>query len=198
MVSIVTPFYNTGAMFGETARSVMQQSLRAVGSDDRQRWNDRSQNLYGFWMPTGHWIRACASWITGQQGSARGQTPARARRGRETCLYLDSDDLLEPTAAEKWLWFLESFPQYSFAGGYLVGFGAHEYLWHAGFQNQGKNLDQNQINHIIMARKAVVQAVGGYDESIARAWRTGIFGSAPRIKAIRVIRSRSTCTGTHA
>ena len=81
-------------------------------------------------------------------------------------LYIDSDDLLEPTAAEKWLWFLEGHPEFAFAGGYSAGFGAHEYLWQSGFQDMEKNLEQNRINHVVMIRKKVLQEMNGYDEGM--------------------------------
>jgi len=100
----------------------------------------------------------------------RGLSAARNTGAQEArtsyLLYLDSDDLLEPTAAEKWLWFLESWSRFSFVGGYSIGFGAHKFLWTSGFQNQEDNLDRNLINHIIMIRKEVVQAVGGYNDSM--------------------------------
>ena len=166
IVSIVTPFYNTGAVFEETARSVLQQSLQQWewiivndGSIDPQ-----SLQILDQYREMDPRVRVVDH--TENKGlSAARNTGAREAR-TNYLLYLDSDDLLEATAAEKWLWFLESYPQYSFVGGYLVGFGAHQYLWRAGFQNQEANLDRNQINHIIMVRKKVVEIVGGYDETM--------------------------------
>lgn len=166
VVSIVTPYYNTGPIFEETARCVRRQSL--------QEWewiivNDGSTDPEA--------LRVLDAYRSGDSRirvidhpenkglPAARNTGARAAR-TEYLLYLDSDDLLEPTAAEKWLWFLESYPQFAFAGGYVVGFGAIQYLWHAGFQNGKANLERNQINHIVMIRKEVVEAVGGYDESM--------------------------------
>ncbi len=166
IVSIVTPFYNTGAVFDETARSVLQQSLQQWewiivndGSTDPQ-----SNQILDQYREMDPRVRVVDH--TENKGlSAARNTGAREAR-TNYLLYLDSDDLLEATAAEKWLWFLESYPQYSFVGGYLVGFGAHQYLWRAGFQNQEANLDRNQINHILMVRKKVVEIVGGYDETM--------------------------------
>jgi len=165
-VSVITPFYNTGSIFEETARSVLRQSF--------QQWewiiiNDgsteaESLQILETYRSLDPRIRV-VDHPANQGLSAARNTGAREAR-TEYLLYLDSDDLLEPTAAEKWWWFLESFPQYSFVGGYLVGFGAKEYLWRAGFQNEEENLERNQINHIIMIRKSVVEAVGGYDENM--------------------------------
>jgi glycosyltransferase involved in cell wall biosynthesis len=166
VLSIITPFYNTGKLFEETLRSVMQQSLQQWewliindGSTD-----DASRQILADCRKLDPRIRVI------DHSENRGLPAARNTGAKEArtsyLLYMDSDDLLEPTAAEKWFWFLESWSQYSFVGGYSVGFGAHEFLWTAGFQNQEENLDRNQINHIIMIRKEVVGAVGGYDETM--------------------------------
>lgn len=166
VVSIITPFYNIDSIFDETAQSVLGQSL--------QQWewiivNDGSTapgslQILDAYRASDPRIRVVDHAINQGLPAAR-NTGAREAR-TQFLLYLDGDDLLEPTAAEKWLWFLESYPQYSFVGGYLVGFGAREYLWRAGFQNLEANLDINYINHIIMIRKEVVLKVGGYDESM--------------------------------
>lgn len=166
VVSIVTPFFNTGEIFIETAQSVLQQSLQQwewiiVNDGTTDPESLRVLDSYRTMDPR---IRVVDHPENRGLPAARNTGAHEART--EYLLYLDSDDLLEPTAAEKWLWFLESFPQYSFVGGYLVGFGSRQYLWRAGFQNQKENLKRNQINHIIMIRKSVVEAVGGYDESM--------------------------------
>jgi glycosyltransferase involved in cell wall biosynthesis len=165
-VSIITPFYNTGAIFEETAQSVLQQSL--------QQWewiivNDGSTDpeslaILDKYRGLNERIRVVDHLHNKGLPAAR-NTGARTAR-TEYLLYLDSDDLLEPTAAEKWLWFLESYPQYSFVGSYLVGFEANPYLWQSGFQDREANLKRNQINQTSLIRKAVVEAVGGYDESM--------------------------------
>src|SRR5690606_881784 len=81
-------------------------------------------------------------------------------------LFLDSDDLLEPTAAEKWYWFLETNPQYSFVKGYTVGFGAINYLWARGFHQKELFLQENVVDVTSLVRKEVVVRVGGFDESL--------------------------------
>ncbi len=167
-VSIITPFFNTDAVFLETAQSVLRQSLQQWewiivndGSTDAE-----SLRLLQAYRNVDPRIRVV------DHPANRGLPAARNTGWREArsdyFLYLDSDDLLEPTAAEKWLWFLESHPAYSFAGGYSLGFGAHEYLWQSGFQDQELNLERNRINHVVMVKKGAVVAVGGYDESMRR------------------------------
>lgn len=164
-VTIITPFYNTGALFHETARSVLRQSM--------QQWewliiNDGSTepealailNQYRQQDPR---IRVI------DHAENRGLSAARntgfyASR-TPYVVQLDSDDLLEPTAVEKWAWFLESHSEFSFVKGYSVGFGAQEYLWEKGFHNGSAFLEANLVNPTSMIRKSVHSLVGGYDEA---------------------------------
>ena len=96
--------------------------------------------------------------------SAARNTGFRAARTAYV-VQLDSDDLLEPTAVEKWYWFLQSYPEYSFVKGYSVGFGGQEYLWQKGFETGKAFLKENQVDATSMIRRDVHQAAGGYDES---------------------------------
>ena len=163
--TIVTPFYNTGPIFHETARSIFQQSL--------QQWewliiNDGSTTP-----------EALSTLECYRQGDPRvrvidhadnkGLSAARNTGFRTArtpyVVQLDSDDLLEPTAVEKWLWFLESHPEFSFVKGYSVGFGAQEYLWQKGFHNGRDFLEENLVDPNSAVRTDIHQAVGGYDET---------------------------------
>lgn len=164
-VTIVTPFYNTGAIFHETARTVLQQSL--------QQWewlivNDGSTNpealaILDAYRDRDPRIRVIDHAINKGLSGAR-NTGFRAATAPYV-LQLDSDDLLEPTAAEKWLWFLESYPEFAFAKGYSVGFDAQEYLWDKGFHNGTEFLEQNLVAPSSVIRTAVHAAVDGYDET---------------------------------
>lgn len=165
-VSIITPFYNTGAVFAETARSILRQSL--------QQWewliiNDGSTDpdslqLLARYRSSDPRIRVI------DHPANLGLPAARNSGAREAAsgylLYIDSDDLLEPTAAEKWLWYLECHAELAFAGGYSVGFGARQYLWQSGFQDMEANLTQNRVNHLVMVRKQAWEALGGYAEEM--------------------------------
>ena len=110
-MTIVTPFFNTEpAIFEGAAASVLQQSLQQwewVVVDDGTTRGDSLEALEDSrrdpWSPV---VRIAEN---------RG-LPAARNTGREHArggfiLQLDSDDLLEPTAAEKWLWFLVSHPE---------------------------------------------------------------------------------------
>jgi glycosyltransferase involved in cell wall biosynthesis len=165
-VTVVTPFYNTGPIFHETAKSLLQQSF--------QEWewliiNDGSTNPESLSMLEAY--RRSDSRIRVIDHD-RNQGPSTARNTgynvaqAQYIVQLDSDNLLEPTAIEKWFWFLESYPEFSFCKGYSVGFGAEEYLWDRGFHNGRIFLDENQVDATSMVRKSVHVNAGGYDESI--------------------------------
>ena len=165
-VSIVTPFYNPGPVFHETARSVLQQSL--------QQWewlvvNDASTDPESLSILDGYRdsdsrIRVLDHGINGGPGAAR-NTGFQAAKAPYV-VQLDCDNLLEPTAVEKWLWFLESYPEFSFIKGYSVGFGAYQYLWSKGFRDGDVFLEENVVDATSAIRTAVHRAVGGYDETI--------------------------------
>jgi glycosyltransferase involved in cell wall biosynthesis len=165
-VTIVTPFYNTGVVFHETARSVLQQSL--------QQWewiivNDGSTDPTSLTILDGYRHSDPRIRVIDLETNC-GPSAARNRGFQEACaayvVQLDSDDLLEPTAIEKWLWFLESYPEFAFVKGYSVGFGAQEYLWQRGFQDGAAFLEENLVDVTSAVRKTVHTAVGGYDETI--------------------------------
>jgi glycosyltransferase involved in cell wall biosynthesis len=164
-VTIVTPFYDTGAIFHDTARSVFQQSL--------QQWewiivNDGSTKPealavlqeYRHLDPR---IRIIDHRRNKGLSAARNTGYDAART--PYVLQLDSDDLLEPTAMEKWLWFLESFPDCAFVKGFNVGFDAQQYLWQQGFHDGEAFLERNLVDPTALVRKTVHRDVGGYDET---------------------------------
>lgn len=163
--AIITPFYNTGPIFHETARSVFQQSLQQWewliindGSTDPQ-----SLSILGEYRQIDPRVRVIDHDVNRGLSAARNTGFQSARA--EVVIQLDSDDLLEPTAVEKWRWFLESYPEYSFVKGHTVQFGDRQHLWQGGFHNGVAFLKANQVNPTSAVRKSVHSSVGGYDEA---------------------------------
>jgi glycosyltransferase involved in cell wall biosynthesis len=164
-VTIVTPFYNTGTLFHDTARSVLQQSF--------QQWewliiNDGSTDPDALAILAGYRHSDPRIQIIDHdtnQGLSAARNTGFQRARTPYVVQLDSDDLLEPTAVEKWYWCLESYPEYAFVKGYSVGFGAREYLWDHGFHEGAAFLEANLVNATSMIRASVHQHVGGYDAS---------------------------------
>ncbi|HWP59940.1 MAG TPA: glycosyltransferase [Candidatus Acidoferrales bacterium] len=165
-VSIITPFFNAGPVFHETARSVLQQSFQQwewIIVDDAST-DPQALEILNEYQASDPRIRVVHH-ATNRGPSAARNTAFGAAKS-QFVVQLDSDNLLEPTAIEKWLWFLVSFPGAAFVKGYSVGFGAQQYLWSQGFHSGAAFLDANQVDTTSMIRKAVHQAVGGYDEAI--------------------------------
>ena len=164
--TIVTPYYNTGEIFHDTARSVFRQSF--------QQWewiivNDASTNpealsILDSYRNTDARIRVIDHEVN--QGPSAARNTAYRAAHAPYAVQLDTDNLLEPTAIEKWLWLLESQPEFAFVKGYSVGFDAHEYLWERGFHNGGVFLEHNLVDITGAVRRSVYEAVGGYDETI--------------------------------
>jgi glycosyltransferase involved in cell wall biosynthesis len=164
-VSIITPFFNIGDIFHETASTVFRQSLQQWewiivndGSTDPNalamlaRYRDMDPRIRVLDHPSNFGL------------SAARNTGYRAARSPYV-VQLDGDDLLEPTAIEKWFWFLESHPEFDFAKGYTVGFGAQQYLWNKGFHHGDEFLNSNLVNPTTIVRRSLHEKVGGYDEA---------------------------------
>jgi glycosyltransferase involved in cell wall biosynthesis len=164
-VSVVTPFYNTSALFHDTATSLFRQSFQSWewliindGSTDRA-----SLDLLEYYRNRDPRIRVYDQ-VNGGPGKARNAGVALARGS--LIVFLDSDDLLEPTAIEKWYWFLRCRPDAAFVKSYDVGFGDHNYLWTMGFHSGEKFLEHNCVQPNCMVRAEVHRAIGGFDEAI--------------------------------
>lgn len=166
LVSVVTPFHHPGTLFRDTARAVFQQSL--------QRWewiivNDatpdpESRAILDEFRHCDPRVRVLDHARTAGPAAAR-NTGARAARS-EFLYLLDDDDLIEPTALEKLIWFLVTNPRYAFASSWSVGFGNRQYLWTQGFHDGDRLLRHNLVTGRVMIRRQVFEAVGGQDETI--------------------------------
>lgn len=165
VVSIVTPFFNTGPEFEETVATVFGQSLQdwewivvddgstepaALARLDTLRNRDPRVRVV---------VHAQNRGLSAARNT--GFKLARAAYVAQ----LDSDDLLEPTALEMWLWFLVGHPEFGFVKGYSLGFGTQEYLWTKGFHDRERMLDENVVDATCMIRRDVHRAVGGYEET---------------------------------
>lgn len=169
--TIVTPYFNTGRVFHETARCVLGQSLQQF------EWiivNDASTDAGALAVLDEYreLARRDPRVRVIDHRSNHGLSAARNSGFREArspyVFMLDADDLIEPTALEKCAWFLECNPEFSFVGGNTVGFAGQEYLWDKGFHSGAAILDQNIVTATTMVRTAVHREVGGFDENIRR------------------------------
>jgi glycosyltransferase involved in cell wall biosynthesis len=79
--------------------------------------------------------------------------------------FLDSDDLIAPTALEKLAWLLHSDERPAFATAWARVFGAEELRWSRGFETRDHFLFENMATPMVMIRRAAFEAVGGFDEA---------------------------------
>ncbi|MCL6540388.1 MAG: glycosyltransferase [Roseiflexus sp.] len=164
-MSIITPFFNTRDVFHETARSVLGQSLQQwewiIVNDGST--NEESLKVLDSYRTIDPRIRVI------DLPENRGVSAARNIAIRSACsdfiFNIDSDDLIEPTAIEKHLWFLLSYPQFSFANSFIVGFGHQHYLWNSGFHDAERYLSENQSNPNGIFRRSLFFEVGFFEES---------------------------------
>jgi glycosyltransferase involved in cell wall biosynthesis len=165
-VSIITPFYNTGSVFLETAQSVLQQSLQQWewlivndGSDESE-----SLQILDTFRHRDPRIKVIDLDINQGPSSARNSGMRRAQA--DLFFFLDSDDLIEPTALEKMAWYLESHPEFGFCKGFTIAFEEQEYLGDVGFESRKLFLSKNPVTITSMIRRKVVEAVEGFDEAM--------------------------------
>lgn len=166
-VAIITPYYNAGPFFAETVAAVMHQTL--------QQWewvivNDGSTDEAS--------LSALAPLRSGDprvcviDGPNRGPSAARnagvAATSAPLLFFLDSDDLLAPTALEQLAWLLHSDSRPAFATSWITIFGAEQLRWPRGFDTRDHFLFENMVTVLVMVRRAAFEAVGGFDPSIRR------------------------------
>ena len=166
LVSIITPFFDPGERFLLTAASVRAQSLASwewIVVDDAST-DARSVELLAAVAAEEPRLRTLRRVENGGPGAARNEAMALART--DYFLLLDADDLLEPTAAEKWLWYLETHPEAGFVNGHTICFGATSAVWTTGFEQHAEFLERNFVGGRGMVRRSAVEAAGGYDPQL--------------------------------
>jgi glycosyltransferase involved in cell wall biosynthesis len=165
-VSLITPFFNAGAHFAETVESVLRQSLQQFewivvddGSDDASSLDVLERQAQR--DPRIRLVRTA-----GRQGPAAARNLGVRSARAPYAAFVDADDLLEPTALEKWLWYLDSHPQYGMVKGFQAGFGDEQYIWREGFHSGAAILERNIIQTASLVRRDLYLEAGGMDESI--------------------------------
>jgi glycosyltransferase involved in cell wall biosynthesis/GT2 family glycosyltransferase len=174
VVSIVTPFFNTGEVFGETAESVISQTfvnwewvIVDDGSNDENARKILSDAVATI-LQSGGRVRVVRH-VENEGLSAARNTGIKEAQG-DFIMLLDSDDILEPTCLEKSYWYLLTHPECAFVGTYTIGFGAQDYRWEKGFHYNEEFLEGNLTVPNVMVRRGVALGVSGFDET----WRHGL------------------------
>ncbi len=164
VVSIITPYYNTGPIFLDTVRSVLRQSLQQWewivvndGSDDA----DALRVLALLRATHDPRIRVvdrahCGPSASRNAGVAASRAPL--------LFFLDSDDLLAPTALEQCAWSLTSRPQSAGVATWCATFGAVHQVVCRGFGTRHLFPHDNPLTVSVMLRRAAFDQIGGFDE----------------------------------
>jgi glycosyltransferase involved in cell wall biosynthesis len=164
-VSIITPYYNTGVIFTETIESVLAQTLT------RWEWaivNDGSTDQEALSvLDKLRQLNDPRIQIIDQPN--RGLPAARnagvAATHAPLLFFLDSDDLLAPTALERLVDLLERDPHIACATTWIQAFGAKSFMWRRGFDSGNLFLFENTVTALSMVRRSVFDAVDGFNES---------------------------------
>lgn len=161
-LTVITPYFNTGPIFEETARSIFNQSF--------QQWewliiNDASSEPQSLSVLEKYRARDPRVRVIDHQvnlGLSGARNTGFMEARTPLVMQIDSDDLLEPTTLEKMAWYLETHPEAGFVHGYSVGFGAETYLWKHGFHRGAEFLNENFVTATAMIRRSVHQRTGGF------------------------------------
>lgn len=165
VVTIITPFYNTGEVFLETYQCVCQQSIQnfewIIVDDCSNDW----ESIELLKKIAENDSRVKVIYHKENKGPAGSRNTAVKNAKGEYLFFIDSDDLVEPTYLEKCLIFLAVNQEYSFVASYLVAFENQEYLWSKGFTEGERYLQENFGTSNFCARREMFEKVE-YDESI--------------------------------
>jgi glycosyltransferase involved in cell wall biosynthesis len=175
-VTILTPFFNTGAVFHETATSIFRQTFQQwewLIVDDCSTDPQAIHILEAYERHPDPRIKVVRSERNAGPSAARNRGMAMARAA--FVYHIDSDDLIEPTTLEKCFWYLVSHPECPWVNGWSVGFGAAEYLWQFGYHNGAQFLTKNMVTGRTMIRTAVHHQLGGYDETVRAGYEDWVF-----------------------
>lgn len=164
-ISIVTSFYNGNELIIDTAQCILGQTFQdfewLVINDGSM--NEKSLAVLEEFSKIDSRIKILHH--EKNKGLPAGRnTGVKAAKGRYI-FFIDSDDLLDQTALEKFYLFLQVNKDIAFVNSYVVGFGNQNYLWSKGFEQKENFLNENFNTSTFLARKEVFEALQ-FDESI--------------------------------
>lgn len=164
LVSIITPFYNSGKHFEQTYNCIMNQTFPWF------EWiivNDGSTNdedIINLEKLVNKKSRI-KLYHTENKGVAAARNYAVSKASTEIIVPIDSDDLVTPTYVEYLYWGLYFNPKASWAYTNSIGFGNQEYLWKKTFDSDRMKVS-NFLTNSAAIRKDIFLRVGGYESSI--------------------------------
>ncbi len=163
IISVVVPFYNSGKYIEQTINSVLNQTFpyyEILIIDDGSKDDESLKKLEE--------VQKLDNRIKVFHKENEGLAATRdygAIKSSDTCKYLmflDDDDLIEPTFLECAYWTLETNKDAAWAYSDSVGFGTREYTWNKYF-NSEKLKEENELISEALVRKTDFSLVNGYE-----------------------------------
>ena len=163
VISVIIPFYNSGKYIEQTVTSVLNQTFPYYeiliiddGSKDEESLNklleiEKMDNRIKIYHKENEGLAA-----TRDFGATKSSETSKY------LMFLDDDDLIEPTFFECAYWTLETNKEASWAYSDSIGFGTMEYTWNKFFDSE----KQKKVNELIsetFVRKEVFREVNGYE-----------------------------------
>ncbi|KYQ91523.1 putative glycosyltransferase [Tieghemostelium lacteum] len=156
LVDIIVPLYNTPVyQLEECMESLLEQSFQQFRII---LVNDGSNNSL-----TNEYIQSLKETddrflvveLETNQGLPNARNQGLLKSTAPFILFIDSDDLLEPTSVEKMYWKLLTSEKVYFTKGHTIGFQAFNYTWKKGFEENQVFLKENQITITTMFKRVV-------------------------------------------
>jgi len=166
LVTILTPFYNTGPLIHDAARCVFGQSLQLFQWIIVNDGSTKPESVAALDQYRNSDPRILVIDLPKNKGLPGARNEGIAKAAGKYLLLLDPDDMIEPTYLEKAVWFLETHPDFAMAGAWSVGFAYNHYVWMNGFQQGDRNLRENTITVATVMKTDVLRSVGGFDEKL--------------------------------
>ncbi len=163
LISVIVPFFNSYKYIEQTVNSVLNQTFpyfEILIIDDGSKDQKSLEKLEE--------IEKLDKRIKIFHKENEGLAATRdfgASKSSETCKYLmflDDDDLIEPTFLECGYWTLETNKEASWVYSDSVGFGTQEYVWNKYFDSD-KMKSVNDLVSAALVRKSDFELVNGYE-----------------------------------
>ena len=188
VISIITPFYNSGATIKQTYYSVLNQTYPffewiIINDGSKEEETKVIEEL----VKTDQRIRYVKQENKGPS-VARDYGISLASPTTKYIFFLDSDDILNPTMLECLYWTLETHPDASFAYTSLVNFGQRNFLWEKYLTIEHEK-EENLINIATMVKKEDLLEVGCFgikEKSMYEDWNLWLKLIKARKKPLRV------------
>lgn len=163
IISVVVPFYNSGKYIEQTINSVLNQTFpyyEILIVDDGSKDEESLKKL----EEVGKLDNRIKVFHKDNEGLAATRDFG-ASKSADTCKYLmflDDDDLIEPTFLECAYWTLETNSEAAWAYSDSIGFGTREYTWNKYFDSE-KLKEENELISEALVRKTDFNLVNGYE-----------------------------------